>query len=87
MRPDSLLEQVKKQPFMPFRLHLTNGASFEIRHPELIYITQRTVIVAKPIRGEEVPESIATIDPMHITHVEPLNGTKKPPTRKRKRGR
>ena len=85
MRPDKLWDHVKRQPFEPFRLYLTNGKHFDIRHPELIYVTQRTITVAKPIRGEEIPESVALIDPIHITHVEPLNGSKNGPQRKRRK--
>ena len=38
MRPDDLLEYVRKQPFQPFRMHLTDGNSYDIRHPEIVKV-------------------------------------------------
>lgn len=63
-------------------MHLTNGAYFDVVHPELIVVTVRDVVVAKSTRGGAVPESTVSIDPVHITHVEPLNGPRKPSARK-----
>jgi len=82
MRPDKLLEHVRRQPFQPFRLFLTNGEHFDVAHPELIVVTMREVVVAKSTRRGAVPESSVMIDPMHITHLEPLNGAKKSSPRK-----
>lgn len=43
----------KAQPFRPFTLHLADGSSVPVRHPEFMYRTQggRTIIVNP--RGEE----------------------------------
>jgi len=84
MRADKLQEQVRRQPFQPFRMHLTSGTHFDVHHPEFILVTRRDVVVAKLVKGEPL-ESIL-IDPIHITHVESLNGPKKQPLRKRPRG-
>ena len=35
MRPEDLREYLKREPFQPFRLHLSSGAFFDIRQPEL----------------------------------------------------
>jgi len=65
-------------------MHLTSGAHFDVHQPELILVTRRDVVVAKLVKGE--PEETILIDPIHITHVEPLNGARKsPPGKRRKR--
>jgi len=38
MRPDELLDHLRERPFQPFRLHLTDGTTYEIRHPERIKV-------------------------------------------------
>jgi hypothetical protein len=36
MPPEELIAHLKKQPFEPFRIRMTDGAAYEIRHPEVI---------------------------------------------------
>lgn len=79
MRPDDLLELIRAQPFEPFRIHLSDGAAYDIRHPDQI-ITQRSkVIVGVP--GRDAPDGPAehTVHCalMHITRTEQLNGARK----------
>jgi hypothetical protein len=44
----TLRGHIKAQPFRPFRLHLANTQTFDIRHPEMIELLQSTVLVFKP---------------------------------------
>jgi hypothetical protein len=34
MRPEDILERLRARPFQPFRLYLSDGAIYEIRHAE-----------------------------------------------------
>ena len=45
MTADELRELVKRQPYVPVRLHLKNGETFDILFPELTLITTREVSV------------------------------------------
>ena len=40
MNPETLRQQVRKQPFEAFRVYLSDGSHYDIRHPEMIAITQ-----------------------------------------------
>ena len=73
MRTNKLQEQVRRKPFHPSRMHLTNGKHFDIGHPELILVTTRDVVVARLVKGE--PLETVVINAIHITDVEPLNGS------------
>lgn len=77
MRAEEIRNHVRTQPFRPFRLYLSNGASYDVRHPELIYISRREVIVALEVGEDDVPERSAYCDPMHVTNIEPLDGTER----------
>lgn len=45
MNLDQLLQFLRNRPFVPFRLHLMDGQTFEIRHPELVVVQDDRVIL------------------------------------------
>ena len=74
MNPETLREQIRKQPFEPFRVYLSDGSHYDIRHPEMIAISRRDVAIAIGLGTDELPDRLATCDPLHIVRVEPING-------------
>ena len=46
MPPSELLEALRARPFVPFRLHISEGATYEIRHPEMMVVALASVAVA-----------------------------------------
>lgn len=81
MRPEDLLELFRARPFEPFRLHMSDGAAFDIRHPDMAIVQRSKVTVAVPgVAGPDGPaERTINCALMHITRTEPLNGE---PTRR-----
>ena len=59
MRSQELRDHLRKRPFRPLRLVLTDGRTFEVRHPELAVVGQSTVAVGLADRA--IP-SRSTID-------------------------
>ena len=51
MRHEDLIELLEERPFVPLRLHLSNGRTHDIRHPEMA-IAGRDV-VALGIENDE----------------------------------
>ena len=46
MTHEELLAQAAaRQPFQPFRVILTGGATYDIRHPELFMVGRRSAII------------------------------------------
>jgi hypothetical protein len=45
MTQDELREAVHQQPFDRFRVVLTTGATYDIRHPDLIMVGRRSVTI------------------------------------------
>jgi hypothetical protein len=74
MRHTEIEAQVRKRPFLPFRLRMSDGTAYEVRHPENILVTR--TIVALPIyeRRSALPERAILCDPIHIIRIEPTNG-------------
>lgn len=48
MSKEELREAVHRQPFVPFRLILTTGETYDIRHPDLLFIGLRSVTIGVP---------------------------------------
>jgi hypothetical protein len=63
------LHQAK--PFKPFTIHITDGASYQVQHPENLFQSQggRTLIVNT--RGEEM----VILDLLLVTRIKLSNGS------------
>lgn len=73
MGPEEVSEALKVRPFQPFRLHPTDGAAFDVRHPEAILPTRRVVVLGvggDPASG--VFDRAIQISLLHIVRIEPL---------------
>jgi hypothetical protein len=69
-----LLQMLRRQPFQPFRVHVTDGSSYDVRHPELCMAGARSVLIGLPAAGsaEPVYDRYVNIDLVHITRLEPV---------------
>jgi hypothetical protein len=45
---EELLNLLRRRPFVPFRIHLTDGASYEVRHPEMLMPGARSITIGIP---------------------------------------
>ncbi len=76
MRPSEILSHLRRQPFEPIRIFLTDGATYDVRHPELALVSLHTVVIGlEPLR-DDMPQRLAYCDPIHVVRIEPLNGRK-----------
>ena len=77
MRSEELRDHLRKRPFQPLRLILTDGRSFEVRHPELAVVGQSTVAVGLARRGDPEPmqDRSITIPLVDILRVEPTKSS------------
>lgn len=73
MRAEELTELLKTRPFVPLRIHLTDGQSYDIRHPDLVLVLrQRVDIGLKPDPTTGVLERVEHCSLLHIVRVEEL---------------
>ena len=83
MRPGQIRDHLKIQPFRAIRVHISDGSSYDIRHPEMAYVTATQVMIALEMSEDNLPDKVVFCDPVHITRLEPLDGAK--PKRRTKR--
>jgi hypothetical protein len=73
MSPEQVRDTLRHQPFEPFRLVMTDGKSFDIRHPDLLMIGQRTAMVGLTGEaGQTFYERAVKVDLNHVIRLEPL---------------
>lgn len=73
MRSDELLEEMRKKPFEPQRMHLTDGTVYEIRHPELVMVGRSKALVGIAATGQPgVFERYDVVSLLHIVRLEPM---------------
>jgi len=80
MSPEALRDTLRHQPFEPFRLVMTDGAGFEIRHPDLLWVGRSTAMVGltgEP--GQTFYERAVKVTLLHIVRLEPLGITPSSP--------
>lgn len=70
---NKIVEYVSAEPFRPFRIKMTSGQTFEIRHPEMILVGRTSVRVYDPPDAEtEVGERWKDVSLMLMESVEPV---------------
>jgi len=78
MRLQELQDVLRREPFQPFRLHLTTGQMFDVRHPESAALTRTSVFVGLPSGDDEIPDRMIQCDLLHVVALKPINGQPKP---------
>ncbi len=73
MRPEDLLEFTCKRPFAPYRIHLTDGRTYEIRHPDQVIVLRSRAIIGVGGRNG-VPDHAEHVSLIHIERIEELSG-------------
>ncbi|MHB1425404.1 MAG: hypothetical protein ACYC3I_19715 [Gemmataceae bacterium] len=73
MRQEELQEHARRHPFEPFRIVLTTGATYDIRHPDLIMVGQRSAIIGNTNQPNgTVYQSTIKVDLLHVVGIEEL---------------
>jgi len=76
MRAEVFKELLRTQPFVPLRIHMTDGQTYDIRHPDIVLVLrQRVDIGMQPDPATGVLERVDHCSLLHIVRVEEL-----PPT-------
>ena len=62
------------RPFVPFRVHMSDGKHFDIQHPELALLTRISLHFAEGVADptSQIPARASMISPLHIVRLEPL---------------
>ena len=79
MNPEELREMLKRQPFEPFRLVITDGTGFEIRHPDLLWVGRNSAMVGLTGQpGRTFYERAVKVALLHVIRLEPPEAAPSP---------
>lgn len=78
MRRDDILQFTRAVPFRPFRVTLTNGENFDIRHPDMILATSGMASIARPAPSgppdaADVAVHVSLVHIVKIDYLPPVN--------------
>jgi hypothetical protein len=87
MTPQAIDEELIRVPFVPVRLHVSDGHSYLIRNPGLCTIMRGTLYIARIDRpNSRLLDDMDAVDCAHVTRVEQVDeapaDTGGPPERK-----
>lgn len=72
MTAEEVHEFLAHRPFEPFRVVTSSGESYEVRQPEMAFLTRSALLVGVgEARG--FPRGHRTLSLLHVTAVEPVN--------------
>lgn len=64
-------ELLTARPFRPFRVVLSSGNAYEVRHPEMAMLTKSQILVGVEVE-DGVPAEFKMCSLLHVTAVEPI---------------
>ena len=62
----------RRRPFVPVRLVMSSGQSFEVRHPEMAFLSRTSIYVANGDIRDGVPAEYRIFSLLHVTAIEPI---------------
>jgi hypothetical protein len=77
MTADAVFARLRRRPFVPFRLILTSGTTYDVLHPEMLFVSKSGLTVAIYDRNQqpspdEIPVRELLISYLHIAATEDL---------------
>jgi hypothetical protein len=75
MTVQTFRELLAHRPFKPFRLVMSSGQSYDVRHPKMALLTRSDLLVGIDETDEGVPAEFKICSLLHVTAIEPLSST------------
>ncbi len=73
MTVQTFRDLLKAQPFRPFRVIMSSGESYEVRHPEMAWLTRTDLLVGLDETRDGVPGRFRICSLLHVTTIEPVD--------------
>ncbi len=71
MRAEDLLEFTRKRPFVPYRVCLTDGRTYDVGHPDQVIVLRSRAVIG--VGGENgLPDRVEHVSLIHIVRIEEL---------------
>jgi hypothetical protein len=68
-------ELLSQRPFKPFRLVMSGGQAYDVRHPEMALLTRTSLLVGVDEADDGVSAEFKICSLLHVATVEPLSAS------------
>lgn len=75
MTVQTFRDLLAERPFKPFRLVMSSGEAYEVRHPEMAMLTKTDLVVGLEDDGDQIPARFRICSLLHVTTIEPITVT------------
>lgn len=75
MTVQTFRDLLTRRPFQPFRLVMSSGQTYEIRHPEMAFLTKSDILVGVGDTGDGIPAEFRICSLLHVTTIEPIGAS------------
>jgi hypothetical protein len=73
MSHKDIIKLLDAAPFVPFRIHLTDGKIYDIQHREFVWVFSTRLEIAKPSKeSDRFMEDADFVSLLHIVRIEQL---------------
>lgn len=66
-----------ERPFRPFRVIMSSGQAYEVRHPEMAFVTRTDLLIGVDAEDDDIPASFKACSLLHVTAIEPIETARK----------
>jgi len=73
MTPDTIGQELAREPFVPIRIFVSDGHAYDVRNPGLCLIFRGTMYIARIDRPSRITDDMDVIDCAHITRIEQID--------------
>ena len=77
MTTANIRDMLSRHPFEPFRVVMSSGESYEVRHPENAMLVSGALLVGYPVNGHDLPQHFAVCSLLHVAQLEPSGAARR----------
>jgi len=70
--PQLIRRELQRRPFKPFRLHMSDGTSYMVKHQDNCILGRSFLVIPIYSPGQEFPTSYDPLSILHATRLETL---------------
>ena len=72
MHPEEIRRLLDSQPFIPLRIHVSDGSAYDVHDRVNAFVSRRQFIIGVNVGRNELPRHSVYLDPIHVTRIEPI---------------
>jgi len=72
MRPEELKELIRRQPFVPMRIYMTDGKTYEIHHPDNVLVSRMRIDIGVGDEASGIADRVDFLSLLHIVRIEDI---------------